>query len=60
MICAIMQISTKLLKEEPLFEGSSEDGLEKILEICSEKKYKEGETIFSKGDKAEIFGSNKF
>jgi len=46
-------VSTKLLKKNPLFEGLSEDGLEKVLEICSEKEYKAGETVFSKGDKAE-------
>lgn len=46
-------VSTKLLKENPLFEGLSDDGLERILEICSEREYNEGDTIFSKGDKAE-------
>lgn len=46
-------VSTEILKENPLFEGLSEDSLGKVLEICSEAEYKEGEAIFSKGDEAE-------
>lgn len=46
-------VSTKLLKKNPLFKDLSEDGLEKVLEICSEREHKAGKTVFSKGDKAE-------
>ena len=46
-------VSAKLLKKNPLFEGLSDDGLGKFMEICTEKEYREGDTVFSKGDKAE-------
>lgn len=46
---------SKILRQSPLFAGSTDDDIAAILHICKMREYERGEVIFDEGDLAQGF-----
>lgn len=46
---------SKILRQSPLFAGSTDDDIAAILRICKVREYERGEVIFDEGDLAQGF-----